>query len=105
MKDDDWILCNKKLPEPEMDVLLTVEVRRIGMKPYRKVVKAFYEDGTITDMNSGYTWDLYDDLEEDCDGNYIIPEGWYEGVDYSEEFFAVDDFAIAWMKLPEAYDG
>ena len=103
MKENDWILCSEKLPDPEVDVLLTVEVRRIGMKPYRKVVKAFYEDGNMTDASSGYTWDLYDDLEEDADGNYIIPEGWYEGVDYSDEFFGVDDFAIAWMKLPEAY--
>lgn len=103
MKENDWILCSEKLPDPEVDVLLTVEVRRIGMRPYRKVVKAFYENGSVTDIESCYTWDLYDLMDEDEDGNCMIPEGWFECVDYSDEFCGIDDFAIAWMKLPEAY--
>ena len=102
MKENDWILCSEKLPDPEVDVLLTVEVRRVGMKPYRKVVKAFHEDGNINDIESIYTWDLFD-LVEDEKGNCMIPEGWFECVDYSGEFYGVDDLPIAWMKLPEAY--
>lgn len=32
---------------------------------------------------------------------YIIPEGWWESITYSEAFSAVCDIVTHWMPLPE----
>ena len=40
------------------------------------------------------------DYDEECD-TYIIPEGWWESVEYAEEFSAVDDKVTHWMSLPD----
>ena len=99
-----WIPVTERLPENEVNVLITVEHRPIGRKSYRRVVRAFHEDGTWSDIRSAYSWDddSWDDYV-DGDGIVLIPEGWFEAIDYHGEFCAVDDFVIAWMPLPEPY--
>ena len=101
-----WIPVTERLPENETNVLITVECRPIGRKPYRRVVRAFHEDGTWSDMRSAYSWDddSWDEYTDD-DGNVLIPEGWFEAIDYHGEFCGVDDFVLAWMPLPEPYKG
>ena len=101
-----WIPVTERLPENETNVLITVECRLIGRKPYRRVVRAFHEDGTWSDMRSAYSWDddSWDEYTDD-DGNVLIPEGWFEAIDYHGEFCGVDDFVLAWMPLPEPYKG
>ena len=101
-----WIQVTERLPENETNVLITVECRPIGRKPYRRVVRAFHEDGTWSDMRSAYSWDddSWDEYTDD-DGNVLIPEGWFEAIDYHGEFCGVDDFVLAWMPLPEPYKG
>lgn len=101
-----WIPVKERLPENEVNVLITVEHRPIGRKSYRRVVRAFHEDGTWSDIRSAYSWDddSWDDYVDE-DGNFLIPEGWFEAIDYHGEFCAVDDFVIAWMPLPEAFKG
>ena len=101
-----WIPVTERLPENEVNVLITVEHRPIGRKSYRRVVRAFHEDGTWNDIRSAYSWDddSWDDYVDE-DGNFLIPEGWFEAIDYHGEFCAVDDFVIAWMPLPEPYKG
>ena len=68
------------------------------------MVRAFHEDGTWSDIRSAYSWDddSWDDYVDE-DGIVLIPEGWFEAIDYHGEFCAVDDFVIAWMPLPEPY--
>ena len=99
-----WIPVTERLPENEVNVLITVEHRPIGRKSYRRVVRAFHEDGTWSDIRSAYSWDddSWDDYVDE-DGIVLIPEGWFEAIDYHGEFCAVDDFVIAWMPLPEPY--
>ena len=98
-----WIPCSERLPDAEKTVLVTVEVRPKGFMHYKKVVKAFYESGKVTEDDSEYTWYNCDNLVENENGEYVVPEGWWEDVDYAEEFTAIDDFVTAWMPLPTPY--
>ena len=100
-KQPGWIPCSERLPDSEKTVLVTVEVRPKGFMHYKKVVKAFYESGKVTEDDSAYTWYNCDNLVENENGEYVVPEGWWEDVDYTEEFTAIDDFVTAWMPLPE----
>lgn len=100
-----WIPVTERLPENEQEVFVTVEVRPIGCKPRRRVIKAFYTDGKHTDADSAYTWYELEELDCDDNGNIIIPEGWWEAVDYSDEFNMIDDFVVAWRELPEPWEG
>lgn len=99
-----WIPVEESLPKNEEMVLVTVEMRPYftgTRKPYRKVIRAFHEDGTWNDMDSAYNWD--DDSWSnyvDENGYVLIPEGWYEAVDYFDEFGVIDDKVTAWMPLP-----
>lgn len=107
---NQWIPVTERLPENEQIVLLTVEGRKWSGKPYRRVCKAFYTDGKHEMPDSAYTWDdlldyYLEEYEKGPNGEPIIPEGWWEDVDYCDEFSAVDDFAVAWMPLPEPYGG
>ena len=48
-------------------------------------------------------WDdccLEFEYDEENDA-YKIPEGWWESVEFCEEFTAVGDFVTHWMPLPE----
>ena len=101
----EWISVKDRLPANEKDVLVSVK-RKAYCEPekyIRSVVKAFYTDGNHNTEDSGYTWRTDDiDMEYDEENDvFKIPEGWWECVDYGEEFAAVSDFVTHWMPLPE----
>ena len=99
-----WIPCTPEtMPENEQDVLVTVEVRTLGRKSFRRVIRAFYTDGRHTDADSAYSWNEFPDPQYDDDGNMIIPKGWWESSDYYEQLGMVDDFVVAWMPFPEPW--
>lgn len=104
-----WISVKDRLPENECDVLICAK-RKYYNKPDKWlyiVVRAFYTDGKHYTEDSNYVWDVeYIDMEylEEKDA-YLIPEGWWESVEYAENFSAVDDFVEYWMPLPEPPKG
>lgn len=103
-----WIPVTERLPENEAAVLILAERRMYGIpeldrQTVRIVATAFHTDGKMNTEDSSYTWDLDGtnaEYDEKADA-YIVPEGWWERVLYSEEFSAVDDFVTHWMPLPE----
>lgn len=100
-----WIPVTEKMPDNEVDVLICVERRHYSDpgKFIRFVVKAFHTDGLKNTEDSAYDWSTdYTDMEYDEESDaYIIPEGWWECVEYGEEFCEVSDFVTHWMPLPE----
>lgn len=102
-----WIPVTERLPENEETVLITVEDRPIFREPYRRVIKAFHEDGNMNTEDSNYGFDTSDsDWEYDEEsGGCIIPEGWYEDTDYCGVFGTVDSLVLAWMPLPKPFEG
>lgn len=101
-----WIPCTPEtMPDNEHDVLVTVEIRPVGRKPFRRVVRAFYTDGKHTDADSAYTWYELEEPDFDDNGNIIVPEGWWESSDYSEEVSQIDDFVISWCEQPKPWEG
>ncbi len=105
----EWISVNDRLPENEQDVIICAE-RRHYSNPnrfIRIVAKAFYTDGKHNTEHTAYAWnndciDMEYDEENDA---YLIPEGWWESVEYGEEFSAVSDFVTHWMPLPQPTEG
>jgi len=112
----NWIPVTEKMPPNEQDVLITCRRRWIdkqydnGNVEYKYatfMALAFFEDGTLSEDDSNYTWhdlDNYDNIyneEKDC---YMIPSGWWESIEFGEEFFPVDCEVLAWMPLPKPYD-
>lgn len=100
-----WISVKDRLPDNEVDVLICVERRHYSdpSKYIRFVVKAFHTDGRTNSEESSYVWSteyLNMDYDEEADA-YIIPEGWWESIEYGEEFSAVSDFVTHWKPLPE----
>lgn len=94
-----WIPCNERMPEAEEKVWIQTS--------RGKVCFAMYEDGTVLESESTWTWYDIDwarwDDEEDCG---VIPEGWWEFTQFHPdcEFDCpVDEKVVAWMKLPELY--
>ena len=106
-KAGQWIPCSERLPENEQEVEITYVSKhwKTG-EPLYFTCRAFYTDGTVTTEESGYAWNETDNWEYDekLDA-YIIPEGWWEGVSFAEEFFPIDKPVIAWMPLPKPYKG
>lgn len=105
----EWISVEDRLPENEQDVIICVE-RRYYSDPNRLariIVKAFYTDGKHDTEHSAYSWDSdYMDMEYNEENDaYLIPEGWWESVEYGEEFSAVSDYVTNWMPLPELPEG
>ncbi len=100
-----WIPVESgKFPENEEEVEITFVSKHYGTgETLYSTARAFYEDGTFTTDDSAFNW--YDEnfkYEEEKDA-YIIPEGWYEGVSFAEEFGFVDMPVIAWRYLTEPY--
>ena len=101
----EWIAVDERLPENEQDVIICAE-RRHYSNPnrfIRIVAKAFYTDGKHDTDHTAYNWNNdYIDMEYDEEDDvYLIPEGWWESIEYGEEFSVVSDFVTHWMPLPE----
>lgn len=98
-----WVSVSERLPENEKDVLIAFTRKGLRGDVYRCVGMAFHTDGKTTTEDSSYTWEVdYIDMEynEEADA-YIIPEGWWETVNFGETFSAVDMSVTHWMPLPE----
>lgn len=90
------------MPKNEKPVLIATKWSLMGMHGMA-VSCGFYTNGKTFTGNSDYNWndgdcDLIYDEEED---EYIVPEGWWESVRYTEHFSAVDEPVTHWMPLPE----
>lgn len=106
----EWIPCSERLPENEEEVEISCVRRYIGAGDEKKerhfTARAFYSDGTMTTEDSDFAWNDIDNWEYDEEKDaYIIPEGWWEYVMFSEEFGVVDAEVIAWQPLPEPWKG
>lgn len=104
-----WILVSERLPECEQEVLICTEKKLVGRNAYVDsiVTPAFYEDGTMLEDDSKWTWELDDSYAEwdekaDC---HIVPEGWWENRHfyYDDIGAPVDQKVVAWQPLPEPY--
>lgn len=97
-----WISVEERLPKNEEPVLIATKWSLMGMHG-AAVSCGFYTNGKTFTGNSDYNWndgnvDLGYDEEED---EYIVPEGWWESIRYTEQFSAVDEPVTHWMPLPE----
>ena len=101
----EWISVNDILPENEQDVIICAKRWHYSNPNHfiRIVAKAFYTDGKHDTEHTAYAWSNdYIDMEYDEENDaYLIPEGWWESVEYGEEFSAVSDFVTHWMPLPQ----
>lgn len=101
-KPNNWISVKDRLPENETSVFICA-TRKFENREIRIISKAIYTDGQHNTETSSLCWDSGDmDWEHDDEADAdIIPEGWWEDVNYLEQFAAVDDFVTHWMPLPE----
>lgn len=91
------------LPEIEHEV----EVAYITTYTNGKTItaRAVYEDGSITQAESAFDWDEYNDHDGECDYNeekdeYMIPVGWFESHWYGEDCHEMYDAEIiAWREI------
>lgn len=102
-----WIPVSERLPICEQEVLVCAERRYIGGNTKMIITPAIYEDGTLSEFDSIWSWEDLDyekwDDENDCG---IIPEGWWENRHYNpDEVYnnLIDDHILAWMPLPEPW--
>ena len=108
-KTGEWIPVSERLPKCEQEVLICTEKKVVGRDAYIDsiVTPAIYEDGTMLEVASKWSWydidfDEWDD-EEDCG---IIPMGWFENRHFNPDDVynnPVDRKVVAWMPLPEPY--
>ena len=102
--DNGWISVDDKLPHTEQDVLIAVDS---GLGGGYIIAIGFYEDGKRFAGDSACNWDIdYFDMmyNEDVD-DWIIPQGWYEGVMFGEEFTNITDKVVYWQPIPEPPKG
>lgn len=100
-----WIPVEERLPENEQDVLICAKRKYHNKDEYRWIIaKAFYTDGKHDTEHSNYVWvEAWETMEYSVENDaFLIPESWWESVDYSESFCRIDDFVTYWMPLPEA---
>ena len=105
----EWIPVSERLPKCEQEVLICTEKKLVGKDACIDsiVTPAIYEDGTMLEVESMWSWydmdfDEWDDAE-DCG---IIPMGWFENRHFNpDEVYnnPVDRKVVAWMPLPEPY--
>lgn len=106
-KIGEWIPVSERYPknEEEVEITYTCKDHETGEISYF-TARAIHEDGTMNTEDSGYLWDNTDnwEYEEEKDA-YIIPEGWWESVRFSESEGdgIVDMPVIAWRPIPEPY--
>ena len=105
----EWISVKDRLPENEQDVIICAKRRHYSNQNcfIRIVAKAFYTDGKHDTEHTAYAWNNdYIDMEYDEENDaYLIPEGWWESIEYGEEFSAVSDFVTHWMPMPQPPKG
>ena len=93
-----WIDVNEKLPGVESEVLIITEKGTI--------TTAMYEDGTIAEDDSEWSWNDIEYMYDEETDTYYIPEGWWEYRHFNPDDIynnVVDEKVIAWMPLPEEY--
>ena len=103
-KQPKWIRANERLPENEKTVLIAGWREGISGKLWPVVMTAFHIDGKMLAQDSCYAWSegsVEMEYDEDAD-DFVVPEGWFEEVQCSDEFSMVYDIRIThWMPLPE----
>ena len=97
-----WIPVTERFPENEVDVLICAQRHYYKGGTIQVISTAFHTDGKMSTEESVYTWDSDLDMQYDEENDvYIVPEGWWESVNYGEQFSGVCDFVTHWMPLPE----
>lgn len=90
------------LPENEYEVDVVCERRYTNGKSTQIRTHAFYEDGTVLENDSIWSWEYLEgeyNEEEDC---HVIPEGWWEYRHYNPNDCyngVIDDCVIAWREI------
>ena len=104
-----WIPVSERLPKCEQEVLICTEKKLVGRDAYIDsiVTPAIYEDGTMLEVESMWSWyDMVFDEWDDAEDCGIIPMGWFENRHFNpDEVYnnPVDRKVVAWMPLPEPY--
>lgn len=89
---NQWIRVKDSLPEPETRVLALTENKHI--------ITAMYEDGTIwRDASCWNFYDLYGFKYDEEQGDYLVPERWWEYALYCNGNHPVEDKVTHWMPL------
>lgn len=96
----EFVDATEELPENEEPVLIVTKWKYFD-KEGLATSMAIHTDGKTFTGNSKYDWhdgdaDLIYDEEND---EYIVPEGWWESVRYSEQFSAVDEPVLYWARI------
>lgn len=98
-----WISVKDRLPENEECVLVIAQYDGYFRKPFRTVMTAFHTNGKTIVGESVYSWEegsVEMEYDEEAD-DFVVPEGWWEDVQCSDEFSQVDAKVTHWMQLPE----
>ena len=101
-----WIPVAEQLPDKEKEVLVMARRKHANGIITNIITTAIYEDGTVPEVKSIWTWDDIEyiwDEENDCN---LVPKGWWEYRHYNADDVSnnlVDNEVVAWMPLPEPY--